>query len=736
MQLLKLHLFFILVSFFNSSFAVDEQTILPPEQAYRATAVIDGDNINITYAIEDGYYLYRSKFKFDTEDKDITLLEPQIPQGVKKEDEFFGLISVFRKEVVIKIPYQSAPDKNFILQATSQGCADVGICFPPFTQKITLKTKNADTNYKTNNSAPGFLLQDNVLSATNDDILSPEQAFIISTHNKEGSLQISFDIKPGYYLYKDKFKLEKISGKKIKFGKIKFNKAKLKKDKFTEKGEAFVFYNLATLNVPLQGDDDKTTFKISYQGCAEDKICYPPQSKVFTLNLKTSQNVISSATKEEKPAVANVVISEQDKLLNMIGSSNIFWTILVFFGLGLLLTFTPCVLPMVPILSNIIMGQKSISTPKAFSLSLIYVLAMALTYTILGVIIGLTGSNIQAALQNPYVISSFVIILVLLSLSMFGFYELQMPGFIQNKVNQISNKQQGGSFVGVAIMGFLSALIVGPCVTAPLVGVLMYIAQTGDGFIGGVILFSLSIGMGTPLIIIGSSAGVLLPKAGGWMDTIKSIFGVMLIATAIWMLDRVIPFFITMMLVAALAIGVAYFAGLFDSKNKEKTFRTTLFDIFKLVLFLYGIVLLIGALMGGNSLISPIPKDTQETQQPHLSFKKIKNLAELKKELNLAKENSQKVMFDFYADWCVSCIEMEKLTFSDSVVISSLKDVKLLQADVTANNKDDQELLKYFEIFGPPAIIFYNKEGVTNKQQRVVGFMSAEDFVKHIKQVF
>ena len=489
-----------------------------------------------------------------------------------------------------------------------------------------------------------------------------------------------------------------------------------------------------------------------YQGCAKAGLCYPPITKNITVALNSTIGAaVASDSTDGYRSNASLSTgaefqSEQDKIADTLASGKMIFTIFFFFGLGLLLAFTPCVFPMIPILSSIIVGQgDNISTSKAFSLSLAYVLAMAVTYTVAGVIVGLSGENIQVWFQNPWVISVFAGIFVLLSLAMFGFYELQMPSGIQNKLNNISYGAKQGSYVGAGIMGLLSALIVGPCVTAPLIGALIYIADTGDALVGGIALFALSMGMGAPLLVIGTSAGKVLPKAGAWMDAVKAVFGVLLLGLAIWMLERILPAPIILLLTGALLIVSAIYMGALDAIKEGATGWSKLWKGIGLISLVYGAILVIGAAGGSNSLLQPL-KGIATTQQlasndPHartsaehaLPFQQIKGLEGLQTALAQATRDARSVMLDFYADWCISCKEMELLTFSDLSVQKSLNNFVILQADVTKNDEQDKALLKELGLFGPPAILFYDKKGNELRNYRVVGFMDAGKFSSHIE---
>jgi thiol:disulfide interchange protein DsbD len=435
-------------------------------------------------------------------------------------------------------------------------------------------------------------------------------------------------------------------------------------------------------------------------------------------------------------------VTEQDQLARFLLEKPLWLSALLFFGLGILLAFTPCVFPMIPILSGIIIGHgEKISTGKAFELSLVYVLSMAITYTVAGVVAGLFGANLQAAFQDPWVVSTFVIIFIALSFSMFGFYELQMPTAIQSRLTEISNSQKSGTLAGVAVMGFLSALIVGPCVTAPLIGALIVIGQTGDALLGGTALFALSMGMGAPLLVIGSSAGKLLPKAGPWMDTIKAVFGVGLLVVALWLLERIIPGPVGLFLWAVLFIVSGVYMGALDSLQPGVSGWHKLWKGIGIVLVIWGVLMVIGASTGSRDMLNPLknmntgPVAGGTAAQSHLNFTRIKTVDDFNKQLAEANALGQYVMLDFYADWCVYCIQMEERTFPDPGVQKALANVHLLQADVTANDDLDQALLKNFGLIAPPAILFFTPQGEERKNYRVIGFKSAEDFKAHLSKV-
>ncbi len=590
-------------------------------------------------------------------------------------------------------------------------------------------------------SLQGLNLLDLGLGGGGDDILPPEEAFKITTDIDSKGFHARWTIAEGHYLYQDKMRITTDSPDATT-GALTTSPAKEKDDPIFNK-KMMVYYDFAEASLPLLSSNaGKTaTFKVQYQGCSEiSGICYPPQTDTFSVTLPAvSATAATAAMTAATPAPAEHV-SEQDEIAAVLASGDTWLTLLVFFVAGLLLAFTPCVFPMIPILSGIIVGQgKDITTGKAFTLSLVYVLAMALTYTIVGVLVGLSGENIQAWFQNPWIIGTFAVIFVALAFSMFGFYELQMPAAIQSKLTQISNSQKGGNIAGVAIMGFLSALIVGPCVTAPLVGALIYIAETGDAVLGGMALFSLSLGMGAPLLLLGTSAGKLLPKAGAWMDAVKAVFGVLLLALAIWLLERVMPYGYIIAMSAALLIVSAVYMKALDNLPEGSSGWLKLWKGTGVVMLIWGILLLIGLSAGNRSLLQPLANFSggdggSQVTSTKLQFKVIKGLVGLEQAMQQAKGKT--VMLDFYADWCISCKEMEAFTFSDPKVQAALADTVLLKADVTPNDAQDKELYKHFGIIGPPSIMFFDKNGNELKAYRVVGFMPADQFAAHVRAAF
>lgn len=630
-----------------------------------------------------------------------------------------------------------------------------------------------------------------------DQFLDPDVAFVLhAAATGPDAIEARWDIAQGYYLYRDKFRFRIADGSGASLGEAGFPEGMIRDDEYF--GPMEVYYGSVGARVPVVGvvPGDAIDVDITYQGCADAGLCYPPITRTVSLLLPAawadtgggagSDADASGLSEPGRPGassttsnlqargvaggasgvsgfadpelalpgtpglsdpvmadIASIEMPEQDRIATALMSGNRWLVVLSLFGAGLLLTFTPCVLPMVPILTSIIVGRGeasgggAASTRRAFALSLVYVLAMALTYTVAGVLAGLFGANLAAVFQDPWIVSAFALVFVLLALSMFGFYELQMPVSWQAELAAVSHRQRGGTWAGVAAMGGLSALIVGPCVAAPLAGVLIYIGQTGDPLLGGVALFALGMGMGVPLIVAGVSAGKLLPKAGPWMNAVKAVFGVMLLAVAIYLIERVAPESVTLLLWAALFIVCAIYMGALDSLTPASGGWRRLWKGAGLVMLVYGVLVMVGVAGGGGDLFRPlkgVALVSGEGAERHLEFRGVKGIDGLNAELGASAARGQVVMFDYYADWCVSCKEMERFTFSDSTVQAALADVRLLRTDVTDNDGLDRALLAEFGLFGPPAIQFFGPDGRERRELRVVGYMNAEDFLRVVER--
>jgi thiol:disulfide interchange protein DsbD len=593
------------------------------------------------------------------------------------------------------------------------------------------------------------------------DFLDPEKAFVPSAElTGNNSIALHWKIAKSYKLYRDRVKVS-VTGGKATLGKPEFPEGILFTDPTTGEKEV-IYHNALHVNVPIKSASGPFTLSVEYQGCSEDGLCYPPMSKSFKLDPSkqdataaaasaspdagASAGLQPAAAPETAPAVAASTEKGADKagkddmsLAKSTLESGSLWKVsAAFFLFGLLLSFTPCVLPMVPILSSIIVGEGDTTKAKGFLMAVAYCLGMALVYTSLGVAAGLAGEGLAGALQKPWVLVMFSLLLFGLSLSMFDVYQLQIPASLQTKLNKTSGNLKGGRFVGVFFMGAISALIVGPCVAAPLAGTLVYISQTKDVVIGGLALFSMAMGMSVPLLLIGLSAGSLLPKAGAWMIGVKYVFGLLLIAVAIWMVNPVLPPQATMVAWGAFGILCAVFAGLFGPHSDKITIGGKFTKMLGLLLFIIGVLELTGAASGGTNPLEPLSglrggtsgAATANGESAKLAFKRIRTVDDLDRELKASA--GKPVMLDFYADWCVSCKEMEKFTFSNAKVQQGLANVTLLQVDVTANTADDKALMKRFGLFGPPGMIFFDKSGNELKDNRVVGFLEADKFMEHV----
>ncbi len=590
-------------------------------------------------------------------------------------------------------------------------------------------------------------------SGGGDEILDPDDAFRLSVDDSNPArLELTWEIADGYYLYHDKFAVTADTDT-VSVSELRIPDGQIESDPTF--GDVEVHYDAVTITAALSraaADPGHFDLEVRYQGCKKDSVCYPPQTKKVSLSLAAvaSPGATDSTADDAEPTADNVAgsvpASAQDTITERLTSGGLLASIVAFFGFGLLLSLTPCVFPMVPILSGLIVGQaghggRPINAGVGLLLSSAYVLAMALTYAVLGVIAGSFHFNLQAASQNAAVLLAFAGVFVLLALSMFGFYELQLPAAWQSRLQSIGSRR-GGSLLGAAGMGAVSAIIVGPCVAPPLAGALLYISQTGDALLGGVALFAMGLGFGVPLLIIGTSAGSLLPAAGAWMGTIKRIFGVVMLGVAVWFLERILPGGVSLMLWAGLLIVTAVYMGALDSLGADARWRR-LWKGLGLVLLFYGVILIIGAVSGGKDPLRPLadsrllsqsaPASASDTAAVggELPFTMVKTVADVRSEIRDAALEGRPVMLDFYADWCVVCQELEEYTFRDPAVHRALADFVVLKADVTANDAADRELLQQYELFGPPAMLFFS-DGEEVRPLRLVGFIDAEEFVKHI----
>ena len=584
--------------------------------------------------------------------------------------------------------------------------------------------------------------------------LQPDEAFKPSAKMVDSkTIGVEMIMGDQIHIYADKLKVEDADKKDgIDFKSVTMvEPIVLDGEKVYESSPAI---RIALLKSKELSGEKKIQLKLSYQGCSSAGLCYEPMEKVLEVTLDASKVPMSETSILKAPAVetkaidvaspppvvkAEVKSSETDQIAQVIEGGSLWFIILSFFGFGLLLALTPCVFPMIPIISSVIVSQGGIGTKRAFWLSVVYVLSMAVAYTIAGVLAGLFGANLQAAFQTPWIITLFSLIFVVLAMSMFDLFELQIPNAIQSRLTQIGG--QRGGVIGVAIMGFLSALIVGPCVAAPLAGALIYIGQTGDALLGGVALFALSIGMGIPLVAIGTSAGKFMPRPGVWMDSVKSIFGIMLIGVSIWMISRILDENISMMLWGALAIFVAINIGALEPiRGRCIRCHRANKKALGIIILLYGMSLLLGGMSGAKDPIHPLDPFLPNKNavavaaaSEHKTFEKITSIEEL--DAILAENKGKKVMVDFYADWCSACKELEEKTFSDEAVKSAMDNYVLVQVDLTANDEAAKAISSKFGIFGPPAILFFDESGTRLKSADIVGFKEPQEFLKHLGEI-
>jgi thioredoxin:protein disulfide reductase len=575
-----------------------------------------------------------------------------------------------------------------------------------------------------------------------DEFLSPDEAFKLTLNqNGANSVNAYFNVEPGYYLYKDRIKFSITSENTGQILQVELPEGEIKND--PNFGSQSVFHHDFIAKLTLIGAT-APTIKATYQGCSEKGLCYAPQTKTVTLTAINENNPANNSNNTFN--AANYFQTEDDKATALLKGGKLWLIIAGFFGFGLLLALTPCVLPMIPILSGIIVGDKKLhhhatSRLHAFNLSLSYVMGMALSYTIAGILAGLSGQLLSNALQSPIVLGATALVFVGLAFSMFGFYELRLPNAVETKMVRTANRLKGGQFLGVFIMGALSALIVSPCVAAPLAGALLYISQTHDVVLGGVALFALSIGMGVPLLLIGASAGHVLPKAGSWMTAVRNFFGVVMLGVAIYLISPIIPSMVQMILWSALFIIPAIYLHALDNLPKNNITGTThpwmrFWKGIGIMMLVMGIAILIGGLMGSQSPLNPLSNlqfKSTKIANDGLRFTRINSLASLDTAIKAAK--GKVVMLDFYADWCVACKEMEQTSFRDSHVKNALSKAVLLQVDVTNNTEEDTKLLSRFMLFGPPGIIFFNQVGQEIKPLKVVGYQEPSVFLASVNRV-
>lgn len=709
---------------------VAEDELLSPEQAFKLSATaLSADKIEVNWEIADGVYLFRDNIHFESKTKNTQLSEAVFPATENRHDETVGDLAIYRHSLKVLIPFNANGASAIQLQIRFHGCSDKGICYPPQTKILDITLPVAAPATKPN--ALEQLISGLKFKSSKAELLPPDQAFqFFATVKNSNTLSVEWRIADGYYLYREKISLELINATGISLGSYSIPHGTAKHDEAF--GSVEIFHDELRFDLPVIRSDKKPqtiSLQAAFQGCADRGVCYPPMNQKVDLELPAVETTALPAS-----AKASMPLSEQDKIVQSLQQDSLWVTLLSFLGFGLLLSLTPCIFPMIPILSGIIVGHGNhITTTRAFFLSLSYVVASAFAYTVFGVLAALFGSNLQTTFQQPWIIALFSAVFVILSLSMFGFYHLELPNAIKTRLHNSSVKHQDGSLLGAAIMGALSSLIVGPCVAAPLAGALVFIGQSGDVFLGGSALFALGFGMGVPLLLLGASAGKLLPKAGEWLNSTQAVFGVIMLAVAVWMLERILPAQIIMLLWAMLLILPAIYLGAVEPLPANCPGWRKLWKGVGLMMLGYGLILLIGFSMGNSNPLKPLQAQTisnTKATESELAFETVSSVEELENELKQANSHHRPVMLDFYADWCISCKEMEAYTFTDPEVKKALAGFVLLRADVTNNSDDDKALLTKFNLIGPPAVLFFDEHQHENQKLRVIGYQDTETFIK------
>lgn len=573
-----------------------------------------------------------------------------------------------------------------------------------------------------------------LLAPPQQTFLPVDQAFVFDFDQQGSTLFVGWDIAPDYYLYKKKIEII-AKGASIKVGDA--GTGEIIEDEFFGKTE--VFFNSVSVISKLSNVTEGAVVKVRYQGCAKAGLCYPPEVISIPLGVIASEQAQGNNSSADAADTLNALTPSVDSTRSQsntttqdlsfterLASQSLVTNLLIFFAVGVGLAFTPCVFPMFPILSSLIAGQQNLSTKKAFALSFVYIQGMALTYAALGLVVAALGGQVQGYLQHPYVLISFSLLFVLLAMSMFGWYEIKLPSAMMSKLTQVSNNQKGGNYLGVFLMGVLSGLIASPCTTAPLSAALLFVAQSGDYLVGGLTLYVLSLGMGLPLLLLGTSGGKLLPKAGGWMEQVKTLFGFIMLVVPLILLERIISADIILLMAGILALATAIYLHYWQSAQPQSKLKTALW-------FSATFLVLTGFTLAKN-VIWPQQQVEQVSQQSN-EFKQVANLTELKNAVAEANQQGKLVMVDLYADWCVACKEFEHYTFPDAKVQSEFSHYQLIQIDLTQSDDTTIELMEEFTVFGLPSILFFNTQGQELSSERVTGFLNADDFATHLAAV-
>ncbi|MBT5229055.1 MAG: protein-disulfide reductase DsbD [Methylococcales bacterium] len=716
-----------------------EEKVLTVEQAFPLTIHNTNQQITARWDSAPEVFLYADKTTIKSLTPGVTVTLNTPATTTKKDPNTLQPVNIYRGITTLTAQIHAAAH---IQQASFaihyQGCADRGLCYPPQTINESITFNNSQPTQPADDFSN--LLGNPIKSITQgrSTPLPGDEAFALNVTANEGNTVFAeWTIAEDYYLYKDKIRIQsKTPG--ITVGEITFPDSTIKDD--PEFGATPVYTHSFSLDIPLNisTQQQQVTLILDYQGCAEVLgICYTPQHKTVTLDL-INPSINAEPTPLATSSNDSAVLSEQDAFYQTLSNSSFISVMAAFFVAGLFLSLTPCVYPMLPILSGIIAGQDNPTPRKSLILISIYILSVSLVYAIAGVFAALAGANLQAIFQDPWIIGSFSLVFVLLSLSMFGFYELRLPSRMQNKLNNISSSQQGGTLIGTAIMGAISALVVSPCVTAPMFGALFFISETGDAILGGFALFSLSIGMSGPLFLLGVTEGSLLPKADHWMNSIKSIFGVLMLAVAIWLLSRVIPAPVTLALWGLLLIGSSVYLHAVDPLPGEASGWQRLWKGLGIATLVYGVILLIGAASGQKDPLAPLKPligQTAVAQSMRPTFQTVSTLPAFKTALAQAKAKNLPAIVDIYADWCAECKRLDLTTFSDNKVRSVLSQFKTIKLDITKPNDELNTYLSTLGPIAPPTQLFFSKSGVEQRQHRVIGYQDPQTFLSTLQRV-
>ena len=738
-----------------------EEEFLPVDEAFRLTSQQVGNQVVLYWEIAEDYYLYRDKMSVTP--KQATIEPANFPKGTPKQDEYFGLVQVYTQLVDVPITVKQA-DESFELEVRYQGCTE-GLCYAPQTKKLSFSRpaqvpalgKITQTLATTSSAgaepsiAPKLLKKTTTPASANKeekvDFLKVDEAFKPTVTHKDGILNLHWEIADTYYLYQHRFRFE-LTGSEHE--PIKLPPGIETTDEYL--GDVTVYKKSFSIPIKLvPPSKDQLSLSVGFQGCT-DGLCYAPTTRVINIDTNSTlpQGVVKenetvsepekSETKNEgNKATTAIFESETARLQRILAEGDLWLIVSLFFGAGLLLSLNPCVYPMYPVLSSIILGQgDKPSMGRSFLLSFAYVQGIAFSYAALGILIGSLGLG-SGFFQQPIFLIIAIVIMILLALAMFGYFELQLPSSMRDRLHNISHKQQGGTYLGVFVMGALSTIILSPCTAPPLFAAFGYIGQSGDAMLGGLSLYALGMGFGCVLMAISITGGKLLPKAGTWMNAIKTGFGVAILAVAISLTETLIPGQVYLMLWAALFITTALHMGLFSG---DKSFSTpTFWRGIAHLLFVYGILLVIGAALGNAKMTKPLEglslsKNAQASQSQQKPFLKVSSVDEIEKAIQSASASGKSVMIDFMADWCTACFELAEYTFPDPAVQRAFANTVLLKVNLTEENAINREIQKAYDVVGYPLLRFYDSSGQELPQYRVAGFMKAADFAKHVNAAF